>query len=525
MTSASRDGGKRALLPGHPLLQVDGVAKSFGGVRALDDVSLMLHSGSVLALVGENGAGKSTLLNVVSGVVAPDHGQVRFDGSLLRSGRAHDALARGIATVHQELTLFPNLTVWENVFAGHEDAGRVGRRLRPRLMIERTGRLLARLGVGVPPGAKVAALSLAQQQLVEVAKALSWNPRVLILDEATSALGQHQVQRLFGLVRELAARGTGTIFVSHRMPEVFAICDEALVLKDGRLAASFTDLHGVSENDLVEAMVGRSLSAVFPGKTGKTRKPSGAAVLVAEKLSGGQVQDVSLTVRAGEIVGLGGLQGHGQQDVLRLLFGISPVRGGTLTLGGRDVVLTNPRAAMAAGVAYVPPDRKTEGLLLPHAVEMNLTLPLLRRTVATRFGRLRFAAERQTVAELREQLRIRQRQWRQPVESLSGGNQQKVVLGKWLAYDYYLLLLDEPTRGVDVETKSEVYRLLRSLTDKGKAILVASTDSMELLGLCDRVYVIYEGRVQRELAGDALTEYELTMATLGVDAAEQEFGL
>lgn len=521
MTPVSRDSGETALLPGSPLLQIDGVTKSFGDVRALEDVSLTLRSDSVLALVGGNGAGKSTLLNVVSGVVAPDHGQVRFDGSPLRPGRAHDALARGIATVHQELTLFPNLTVWENVFAGHEDAGRVGRRLRPRLMIERTRRLLARLGVDIPPGAKVEALSLAQQQLVEIAKALSWNPRVLILDEATSALGQHQVQRLFGLVRELAAQGTGIIFVSHRMPEVFAICGEAVVLKDGRLAASFTSLHGVSENDLVEAMVGRSLSAVFPDKNGK---PSGATVLVAEKLAGGQVQDVSLTVRAGEIIGLGGLQGHGQQDVLRLLFGISPARGGTVTLGGRRVVLTNPRTAMAAGVAYVPPDRKTEGLLLPHAVEMNLTLPLLQRMLATRFGRLRFAAERQTVAGLRGQLRIRQRQWRQPIESLSGGNQQKVVLGKWLAHDYHLLLLDEPTRGVDVETKREVYWLLRSLADKGKAVLVASTDSMELLGLCDRVYVIYEGRVQRELAGEALTEYELTQATLGVDAADQEAG-
>ncbi len=499
--------------PSTPLLSVSAAAKSYGGVRALEDVSIEFAPGAIVGLVGENGAGKSTLLNCICGVIAPDHGTVTLAGEPVRPGRAHDALASGIATVHQELTLFAHLRVWENVFAGHERSRRLTRRLRPAEMIARTRALLERLGADVSPEARVARLSLAQQAQVEIVKALSWDPRLLILDEATSALDQQQVERLFALVRELVARGTGVIFVSHRLPEVLALCDSALVLKDGHSARVLPTLAGVTEAELIEAMVGRSLDAVFPDKGGT---PAVEPALVVEGLAGGAVRDVSFVARPGEIVGLGGLQGHGQQDALRMVFGAQARRTGTVTIGGATLRGRGPRRAMAAGVAYVPPDRKTEGLLLGHPVETNLTITLLDRLTRGPLGVTDFAAERRVVDDLRGRLRIAQRHWRQVIESLSGGNQQKVVLGKWLGRDFDVLLLDEPTRGVDVETKSEVYRLLRELADSGKAIVVASTDTLELLGLCDRVVVLYEGRVQRELEGDAVNEYELTEATLGV---------
>jgi ABC-type sugar transport system ATPase subunit len=498
-----------------PLLRVRAASRSYGGERALDDVSLALGAGAVLALVGENGAGKSTLLNCVCGVVSPDRGTVELDGEPIRPGRAHDALVRGIATVHQELTLFPHLQVWENVFAGHERAGGVSRRLRRAEMVSRTRELLERLGADVAPEARVDRLALAEQAQVEIAKALSWEPRLLILDEATSALDQHQVERLFALVRELAGAGAGVVFVSHRLREVLELCDSALVLKDGRCARELETLAGVTEAELVEAMVGRPLEAIFPPKPAPARE---RAALAVEHLAGGAVRDVSLLARPGEIVGLGGLQGHGQQDVLRMIFGAAPRRSGTVAVRGVPLRAASPRRAMAAGLAYVPPDRKTEGLLLGHSVESNLTITLLDRIARGPLGLLDTAAEREVLDGLRGGLRIVQRRWRQAIESLSGGNQQKVVLGKWLGRDVDVLLLDEPTRGVDVGTKSEVYRLLRELADAGKAIVVASTDSLELLGLCDRIVVLYEGRVQRELAGGAVNEYELTEATLGVAA-------
>jgi ABC-type sugar transport system ATPase subunit len=498
------------------LLDVAGVGKHYGGVRALADVSLRLRPGRVLALVGENGAGKSTLLGVISGLVRPDTGTVRFDGRAVRTGKAAAMLHSGIGTVHQELTVFPNLTVWENVFLGHETVGR-GRGLARRELSERTAALLAGLGETIDPETLVGDLPLAGQQMVEIAKALSRKPRLLILDEATSALDAHQVEALFTRVGELTADGVGVIFVSHRMPEIFELCDEAVVLKDGSQVAAFEDLSGIDEHRLVEVMVGRTLDAIFPERGGTH---DAEPLLSVTGLAGGAARDVSLTVRPGEIVGLGGLQGHGQQDVLRLLFGALRRTSGTVTVGGDQILARRPREAMAAGIAYLPPDRKTEGLALPHSVEANLTLPLLDGAgLAGRLGILRQGRERRLIASLRGRLQIRQHTWRQPVQSLSGGNQQKVALGKWLDFDYRVLLLDEPTRGVDVGTKREIYRLLRELADQGKAVLIASTETMELLGLCDRIYALYEGVVERELSGDSLTETALTQATLGISAA------
>lgn len=494
------------------ILTVNQVSKHFGGVKALRDVSLSLPAGQVVALVGENGAGKSTLINILSGLYAPDTGSVELDGSPLAPGRTHQALRKGIVAVHQELSLFPHLTVWENIFAGHEQVGRFSQRLRPRAMIEESRRLLSHLRVQIDPIARVQTLTLAEQQIVELAKALSWKPRILILDEATSALDAHQVASVFDLTRELKEQDVAIILVSHRMPEVLTHADQAIVLRDGAVVATFESLIGVNEAALVEKMVGRSLSAIFPPRPDQSDRAWGLQV---EGLTGSILDGISLGVRQGEIVGLGGLQGHGQAELLRILFGAEHAQAGIVQVNGKPLTAHNPAQAIDAGIVYVPPDRKTEGLLLWHPVEMNLTLGLIRRRLSNTLGMLRLRREKKVIEDLRQRLRIRQRQWQQPVESLSGGNQQKVVLGKWLDTSFALLLLDEPTRGIDVATKGEIYRLLRGLAEQGKAILLASTDSLELLGLCDRVYVFYEGTVQDELRGESLNEYALTLATMG----------
>lgn len=504
-------------LTAQPVLEAASISKRFGGVRALNQVSLAIPSGRVLGLVGENGAGKSTLLNVISGVVAPDEGSVMMAGQPLPVGRAHQALSRGVATVHQELTLFGNLTVADNVGIGHEPTGRT-RRVDRRRLAERARDLLSQVGSSLDPRTLVGDLSLADQQIVEIAKALSWDPRVLILDEATSALGEHAVEALFGCVRRLAADGCGVVFVSHRMEEIFEIADTAVVLKDGAAVATFEDLGSIDEHALIAAMVGRALQDVFPSKSSNAR--TGPPMIHVRGLSGGAARDVSLAVHSGEIVGLGGLQGHGQQDVLRPLFGARSSDSGDITVGGTPYRPSTPRSALAVGIGYVPPDRKTEGLLLRHPVETDLTLAALGDVLRGAAGTVATRRERDLVADLRDRLQIRQRQWRQPTESLSGGNQQKVVLGKWLARNCRVLLLDEPTRGVDVGTKAEVYRLIRALADEGRAVLIASTDSLELLGLCDRLYVLYEGRVHRELEGAELTEHALTAATMGMGELE-----
>lgn len=495
-----------------PLLDVRGVSKRFGGVRALHQVSLAVPAGRVIALVGENGAGKSTLLNVIAGVLSSDEGSVSLSGGPLPAGRAHAALGRGIATVHQELTLFENLTVAENIGIGHEPVGRF-RRVGRGPLDEQARRLLTELNCFLDPRTQVGELSLADRQLVEIAKALSWEPRVFVLDEATSALGERAVEALFACVRRMTANGIGVVFVSHRMAEIFAIGDTAVVLKDGASVAVFDDLGVVDEQTVIEAMVGRALHDLFPAKSAG-REPE--AILNVRALAGGTARDVDLDVHTGEIVGLGGLQGHGQQDVLRLLFGARIADAGQISLDGEPYAPSGPRAALAAGVGYMPPDRKTEGLLLSHPVETDLMLTVLGSALRGLVGTVSTRRERSLVSDLRRRLQIRQRLWHQPTASLSGGNQQKVMLGKWLARDCRVLLLDEPTRGVDVGTKTEVYRLVRGLADEGRAVLVASTDSLELLGLCDRIYVLYEGRVQRELVGAELTEHALTMATMGV---------
>jgi ABC-type sugar transport system ATPase subunit len=494
---------------GTPLLDVQSVSKSYADVRVLHEVSFSLHAGEVLGLAGENGAGKSTALRVVAGLTAPHSGRLIFDGRPVAGWSPHQARAAGIWSVHQELSLNPHQTVAENVFLGTWPSRRgPGRK---RALADQARPLLSRAGLAVDPFARVGELSLAQQQLVEIAKALAGDPRVLILDEATSALDHGQVQALFKVIRQFREEGRSVIMVTHRLEELFAVCDRLTVLKDGRVAGT-SDRAAIDPDGLVRLMVGRDLADLFAAKAaGEPDEP----VLRARGLTApGAFTDVDLDLPAGRIVGLGGLAGQGQREVLRALFGLHR-HTGQIELGGASGRMQTPQAAIRGGVGYVPENRGVEGLHTVQSISGNLALPSLRPlSPARRAFTVSRAAQQRLVTDLVDRLQIKISSLGQEARRLSGGNQQKVALARWLPTRPKLLMLAEPTRGIDVGTKREIYHLLRSLTEDGLAVLVTSTDTMELVGLCDEVLVMYEGRVVERLAGDSLTEERLVRASV-----------
>jgi ribose transport system ATP-binding protein len=504
---------------GAVLLDVGGVSKSYAGIRVLHEVSFQVRRGEVLGLVGENGAGKSTALNVISGITAPDSGRVELAGRPVTGWNPHQARAAGVCSVQQELSLNPHQTVAENVFLG----GWPSRRglVRRRALAAAARQLLDQVGLAVDPLLPVGELSLAQRQLVELAKALAGDPSLLILDEATSALDDNQVEALFRVVRRLRDDGRSVIMVTHRLDELFAVCDRLTVLKDGRFVAT-RPRADTDPDDLVRLMVGRELAALFPAKaTGPALGPG----LRASGLSApGAFREVDVQVPAGRIVGLGGLAGQGQGEVLRALFGMRR-HTGEIEIDGTACRIGGPRAAIRRGVAYVPEDRKLEGLHTAQSIRGNLALPSLRAlSPAGRLFTVNRREEERLAAGLVDRLRIKVRELGQETRRLSGGNQQKVALARWLPTRPVLLLLNEPTRGIDVGTKREIYHLLRSLADEGLAVLVTSTDTMELVGLCDEVLVMYEGRVVERLAGAEVTEERLVHASVtgGAPTAAQE---
>jgi ribose transport system ATP-binding protein len=490
------------------LLALEQISKSFAGNRVLHQVSFDVRAGEVLALVGENGAGKSTALSLITGMLTPDAGRVVFDGEPVRQWTPHRARAAGISSVHQELSLNPHQTVAENVFLGQWPARR-GLVLR-RDLARRAGPLLERVGLDIDPRTKAGRLSLGRQQLVELAKALASQPRLLILDEATSALDDDQVKAVFRVVGELRDQGAAVITVSHRMAELFAIADRLTVLKDGAVMAT-RDRDETDHDDIVRLMIGRELSDLFPAK---------ATVAEAEPLLRARgLRGVDLDLAAGRIIGLGGLQGQGQREVLRALFGLAH-HGGTVELDGRAARLRSPREAIRHRIAYVPEDRKVEGLHVAQNLRANLALTNLATvTPARRLTTVDRAAESALVGDLVERMQIKAAGPAQQVGRLSGGNQQKVALARWLPSQPRILLLAEPTRGIDVGTKREIYHLLRRLADGGVAVLITSGDTMELVGLCDEVAVMYEGAVVARLSGSDLTEEQLVRASVSGEAA------
>ena len=484
-----------------------GVSMAFGATQALDNVSLDLRAREVHALVGENGAGKSTLVKILAGVHQPDSGTISIDGVPTEiNGPAH-ARSLGIAVVHQEPRLFPDLSVAENVFIGHAPAGPMGT-IDWKATRTAAQALFDELDVQFDVGAPVRGLSMADQQLIEIAKSLSIEARVLILDEPTASLSSHEVARLFTIVRRLRDRGVAILFVSHRLDEVFELCDRATVFRDGKHVIT-TSTSELTTADLVRHMVGRAVS-LFP----KVETPIGDVLLEVEGLGRtGAFSDIAFQVRAGEIVGFAGLVGAGRTEVARVLFGIDQRDAGEIRIDGQQVHFATPSDAMDAGVAYLPEDRHQEGLVLDFPIAQNVTLPILPR-LFPRFL-VRASVERQVARDYTEQFNVRMVGVDQLVGALSGGNQQKVVLAKWLATKPRILILDEPTRGIDIGAKIEVHRIISELAASGLAIILISSDLPEVLAMSDRIIVLHEGRITAEIPRERATEERVMFAATG----------
>ncbi|MHC4995235.1 MAG: sugar ABC transporter ATP-binding protein, partial [Planctomycetota bacterium] len=479
---------------GAPLLEMRGVVKDFSGVRALDGVDLTLHAGEVLALVGENGAGKSTLIKILGGAHRPDAGAIRIDGRPADIASPADAIAAGIGIIYQELNLVPALSAWENIFLGREatTAGFIHRRDERR----RAAQLFKRLGADIPVDAPCGRLSVAQQQTVEIAKALSQNARIIVMDEPSASLTPQEVERLFAIVRDLQDQGIGVVYISHRLDEVFAIADRVTVLRDGE-GVGDDPIGDLTRQAMIERMVGRAIDNEFP----KHRHPDGAALkprLVVRGLTRGEaVRDVSFHVCAGEVLGVTGLVGAGRTEVARLIFGADRADAGAVELDGEPLDIKSPRDAIDASICLLSEDRKAEGLVLGASVRDNFGLPNLDALSTVGFVRRR--DERDAFARFVDSLRIKIPHQEQLARNLSGGNQQKVVLAKWLQRNTEVVIFDEPTRGIDVGAKYEIYLLINELAAQGKAIVMISSELPEVLGMSDRVLVMHNGRVTGEI--------------------------
>ncbi|MBR8740370.1 sugar ABC transporter ATP-binding protein [Nocardiopsis sp. MG754419] len=479
------------------LLRIEGVRKAFPGVVALDDVDFDLRRGEVHALLGENGAGKSTLIKVLSGAHRPDRGRLLMESAEVDIRDAQDAERLGIATIYQEFNLVPDITVAENIFLGRQPR-RFGF-IDHRRMESEAAALLDRVGVDVSPRAKVRGLGIARLQMVEIAKALSLDARVLIMDEPTAVLTTGEVERLFAIARRLRDEGVGIVFITHHLEEIAALADRVTVLRDGRSVAHVDA--STPEDELVRLMVGRSIEEQYP----RERSDVGGPLLRVHGLTrAGHFEDVTLEVHAGEVVGLAGLVGAGRTEVARSVFGADPYDAGTVEVLDRPLPGGDVNAAMNAGLGLVPEDRKGQGLVLDASVEENLGLVTLGPT--SRAGFVDLPGQRASAARIAADLGVRMSSIAQHVRTLSGGNQQKVVIGKWLSADSRVLILDEPTRGVDAGAKVEIYRLVNELTASGHAVLMISSDLPEVLGMSDRILVMAQGRVTGELSAEDATQ-------------------
>ncbi|MGD7002918.1 sugar ABC transporter ATP-binding protein [Corynebacterium halotolerans] len=497
--------------PTEPVLQLDGVSKSFGPVTVIDHVSLDVTPGRVQALLGENGAGKSTLIKMMSGVYQPDGGQILVDGTPTVLPNTKAAEACGIATIHQELNLVPTMTVAENVLLGRTPQ-RFGL-VNHRKLRDQAQAALDTIGVDVRLDTPVGQLGIARQQLVEIAKALSMDARVLILDEPTAALTGHEIEQLFTVVDDLKARGVGMVFISHHLDEIARIADSVSVLRDGKFIAEVPATTG--EDELVRLMVGRDIDDQFP----RVSPGAGTPLLEVSNLSSeGKFHDVSFTVHAGEVVGMAGLVGAGRTEVVRAIAGADAVDSGTVEIAGKKLRGGDIAEAIRHGVGHVPEDRKAQGLVLDAPVVENLGLATLRST--SRFGLADRRGQRRRATEVAEKLRIRMAGIDQHIRNLSGGNQQKAVFGRWVLAGSKVLLLDEPTRGVDVGAKVEIYNIINEITAAGGAVLMVSSELPEVLGMSDRVLVMSGGRLAGELpAAEAAQDSIMALAVSQVDDA------
>tara|TARA_R110002095_G_scaffold188226_5_gene165600 strand:+ start:59722 stop:61254 length:1533 start_codon:yes stop_codon:yes gene_type:complete len=492
-----------------PLLEVQKITKQFPGVKALSQVSLTLNRGEVLAVIGENGAGKSTLMKILAGVQPPDSGNLLIDGTTVSNSNVEDAIDCGIALIHQELNLCDNLDIAANIFLGREPNSRGI--IRQKQTYLESEKLLKRVGLNISPQTLVGNLTVGQQQMVEIAKALSINARILIMDEPTSSLSLHESEALFSVIRELKAQGVSIIYISHRLGEVNDLADRVVVLRDGENAGDL-DRDSISHDRMVQMMVGRNVSQFFT----HTPHQPGEVVLQVRNLRtpANPTHPINFSLRKNEIVGISGLVGAGRTELMQVLFGIDAPQGGTIFINGREIRIHSPQDAITAGLALVPEDRKLQGLILEMAVRENMSLASLSRDKKL-LGMINFSKEQVISEEMIAAMKIKTPSDRQIVQFLSGGNQQKVVLGKWLAMKPSVLLLDEPTRGVDVGAKEEIYNLMNELASSGMAVLFVSSDLEEIRGVSDRVLVMHEGQLTGELSREELSEEAIMQLATG----------
>ncbi len=487
------------------ILELQHINKNFAGVHALRDVRFDLRPAEVHALLGENGAGKSTLIKVITGVYQPDGGEIRLNGQPVSFADPRQSRERGIAAIYQEPSLFPDLNIAENIFVGRQPM-RAGRQVDWIRMFHEAEALLDSLGVHLNPKVKARNLSVAQQQMVEIARALSVNAQILIMDEPTSSLTLAEVDDLFRIVRRLREAGTAIIFISHRLEELFQLADRVTVLRDGAYVGT-RDMTEVTTDGLIQMMVGRTLADMFP----KQEVEAGEVALEVAGLSkAGLFRDISFELRRGEILGMAGLVGAGRTDVARAIFGVAPADSGIIKIDGKAVHITSAQQAMALGLAYVPEDRQHHGLVLPMSISQNITLPIL--SGLARNGWTNSGREREVARQAAGQMDVRAAGTWQKARELSGGNQQKVVLAKWLTTRPRILILDEPTRGIDVGTKAAVHGLMSSLAGQGMAILMISSELPEVLGMSDRILVMREGRMTGHFSRAEATQEKIMAA-------------
>ena len=490
-----------------PLLSMSGIEKSFPGVRALDGVSLTLQHAQVLALMGENGAGKSTLIKMLGGAHQPDSGTIRIDGEPVRLSSPRHSMEAGIGVIYQEFNLVPYLTAWENIFLGRESHGLFVARGAER---KQAHELFDRLGVQVPLDIPCGQMSVAEQQLVEIAKALSQEVRILVMDEPSAALTPQEVDRLFDIIRDLQTQGISVIYISHRLDEIFTIADQITVLRDGKYAGT-SAVSDIDRTGLIELMVGRSIESEYPRVA--SVKPD-VRLRVQGLNRGSRVRDVSFELRRGEILGLTGLVGAGRTEVVRLMFGADPRDSGSIELDGKPLAIRTPRDAIRAGICLLTEDRKSQGLILRRSVRENFGLPNLQQF--TQLGMVSASAEQNAFQQYVDALRIRIPHHEQLAVNLSGGNQQKVVLARWLQQNAEILIFDEPTRGIDVGAKQEIYQLMNELTARGKSIIMISSELPEVIGMSDRILVMHEGRVTGEISRmESVTQEQIMELAIG----------
>lgn len=486
---------------GKPILRMENISKSFPGVKALDNVNFNVYENEVMALLGENGAGKSTLMKILSGVYEKDEGRIFLDGESLEVNSPRDATDKGIAIIHQELNLIPYLTVYENIFLGREVKKPSGA-LNKKRMLEDTKEILEKLKVDIDPTVMVNSLSIAQQQMVEIAKALSLNAKIIIMDEPTDTLTDQEVNSLFEIIHELKKQGKGLVYISHRLKEVFEVCDRLTILRDGEFIGERL-VTEVDEVEVIRLMVGRTLDEQFP----YVETDFQTEVLKVENLKNKYVNNLSFTLKKGEILGISGLVGAGRTELAKTLFGFYKKDSGKIILANEEVDIKSPREALDKGIVYVSEDRKSDGLILGMDVTSNITISSLDR-FKTAIG-LNKKKEQKVAGEYRDKINIKTPSLRQKVKNLSGGNQQKVAIAKSLLTDPQVLILDEPTRGVDVGAKREIYDLLNEIKKEGKSIIMISSEMPEILGMSDRILVMHDGEMRGCLSRKEATQEKI----------------